>query len=84
MDNLSATDHKNRLMNLAALWQTAKQDAANLIAEAEAKAKALEEDTASAFHNAVHAAEDAFLAVKHDVESGIVRVFHLVEVDPVP
>ncbi len=82
MDNLTPSDHKSLLINLASLWQTARQDAANLISEAETKAHALENEAATALNNAIHSAESAFLCVKHDTETGIVRVFQLVEIDP--
>jgi hypothetical protein len=82
MDILTPSDHKTLLINLASLWQTARQDAANLISEAEAKAHALENEAATALNNAIHSAENAFLCVKHDIETGIVRVFQLVEIDP--
>ncbi len=81
MSDLSPSEHKTLLMNLAGLWQQARTDGTALIGEAETKAKALEQDAATAFANAAHAAEQAFLLVKHDIETGVVKIFHLQEVD---
>jgi len=82
MEVLTPSEHKIRLINLATLWQKARQDCANLIGEAEARARALEQEAAAAFTDAKQAAENAFLQVRHDISTGLVRVFDLVEVEP--
>ena len=81
MNDLTPIDHKTRLISLAALWQAARKNGAVLIHDAEVKATALENEAAEELHKAIRAAEDACLSVRHDIETGIVRVFHLVEVD---